>query len=122
MHRFVQPWPAKGRGVLDAVQEGFGTAWLTVRSLAAVPVKKPIVAGFELERSVTPVSQATPGSWTAGDVYRVRLVINARTPTTWAVRSEEHKSELQSLIRTSYDVFCLKKKKQTISHDTTTQQ
>src|SRR3546814_6329845 len=27
-------------------------------------------------------------------------------------RSEEHTSELQSLIRTSYAVFCLKKKKQ----------
>src|SRR3546814_2188221 len=26
-------------------------------------------------------------------------------------RSEEHKSELQSLMRTSYAVFCLKKKK-----------
>src|SRR3546814_8937577 len=31
------------------------------------------------------------------------------------VRSEEHPSELQSLMRISYDVFCLKKKK---SHDT----
>src|SRR3546814_6250126 len=29
-----------------------------------------------------------------------------------AVRSEEHTSELQSLMRTSYAVFCLKKKKQ----------
>src|SRR3546814_7637132 len=28
------------------------------------------------------------------------------------VRSEEHTSELQSLMRISYDVFCLKKKKQ----------
>src|SRR3546814_10141253 len=28
-----------------------------------------------------------------------------------AGRSEEHTSELQSLMRTSYDVFCLKKKK-----------
>src|SRR3546814_1950667 len=27
-----------------------------------------------------------------------------------AIRSEEHTSELQSLMRTSYDVFCLKKK------------
>src|SRR3546814_8703311 len=27
------------------------------------------------------------------------------------LRSEEHKSELQSLMRTSYAVFCLKKKK-----------
>src|SRR3546814_1799674 len=28
------------------------------------------------------------------------------------IRSEEHTSELQSLMRTSYAVFCLKKKKQ----------
>src|SRR3546814_3184141 len=31
-----------------------------------------------------------------------------------SVRSEEHTSELQSLMRISYAVFCLKKKKQTI--------
>src|SRR3546814_7333542 len=30
-----------------------------------------------------------------------------------AVRSEEHTSELQSLMRSSYDVFCLKKNKST---------
>src|SRR3546814_9929346 len=29
----------------------------------------------------------------------------------WLVRSEEHTSKLQSLMRTSYAVFCLKKKK-----------
>src|SRR3546814_8680193 len=29
----------------------------------------------------------------------------------WARRSEEHTSELQSLMRSSYAVFCLKKKK-----------
>src|SRR3546814_6796869 len=34
-------------------------------------------------------------------------------------RSEEHTSELQSLMRISYAVFCLKnKKKTTIEHDT----
>src|SRR3546814_7600464 len=33
--------------------------------------------------------------------------------TTTALRSEEHTSELQSLMRISYAVFCLKKKKQT---------
>src|SRR3546814_10431308 len=32
-------------------------------------------------------------------------------------RSEEHTSELQSLMRISYAVFCLKKKKQTQSPD-----
>src|SRR3546814_2141883 len=32
-------------------------------------------------------------------------------PTGQALRSEEHTSELQSLMRISYAVFCLKKKK-----------
>src|SRR3546814_9551416 len=35
-----------------------------------------------------------------------------------AGRSEEHTSELQSLMRTSYAVFCLKKKKKTQEHQT----
>src|SRR3546814_6415840 len=38
-------------------------------------------------------------------------------PTATSARSEEHTSELQSLMRTSYAVFCLKKKK-TITHKT----
>src|SRR3546814_4608447 len=35
-------------------------------------------------------------------------------------RSEEHTSELQSLMRISYAVFCLKKNKHEHSHTTTT--
>src|SRR3546814_6673842 len=35
-----------------------------------------------------------------------------------ADRSEEHTSELQSLMRISYAVFCLKKKKQTQNNNT----
>src|SRR3546814_6457119 len=40
-----------------------------------------------------------------------------QTPATWPInfRSEEHPSELQSLMRISYAVFCLKKKKITIA-------
>src|SRR3546814_5473102 len=37
-----------------------------------------------------------------------------------AVRSEEHTSELQSLMRISYAVFCLKKKKATTNKQQTT--
>src|SRR3546814_2194007 len=37
----------------------------------------------------------------------------------WRMRSEEHTSELQSLMRISYAVFCLKKKKKQQSHNTT---
>src|SRR3546814_6638424 len=36
-----------------------------------------------------------------------------------APRSEEHTSELQSLMRISYAVFCLKKKKHSIHHTIT---
>src|SRR3546814_938072 len=35
-------------------------------------------------------------------------------------RSEEHTSELQSLMRISYAVFCLKKKKNTLTYNTKT--
>src|SRR3546814_1613511 len=37
-----------------------------------------------------------------------------------AARSEEHTSELQSLMRISYAVFCLKKKKKTTNQQTCT--
>src|SRR3546814_4165839 len=37
--------------------------------------------------------------------------IQAHTGATPQIRSEEHTSELQSLMRISYAVFCLKKKK-----------
>src|SRR3546814_3727274 len=46
------------------------------------------------------------------------LTSNEMLSTTWRIspfptgRSEEHTSELQSLMRISYAVFCLKKKKQ----------
>src|SRR3546814_8883895 len=39
---------------------------------------------------------------------------------TRAVRSEEHTSELQSLMRISYAVFCLKKKTDTLVQSRTT--
>src|SRR3546814_7833999 len=41
---------------------------------------------------------------------------NSRNPDTM-IRSEEHTSELQSLMRISYAVFCLKKKKKATNHN-----
>src|SRR3546814_5192590 len=38
-------------------------------------------------------------------------VPGGKLPLTWIGRSDEHTSELQSLMRISYAVFCLKKKK-----------
>src|SRR3546814_7691530 len=47
----------------------------------------------------------------AGDAARTARQRRIRVPHD--VRSEEHTSELQSLMRISYAVFCLKKKTQT---------
>src|SRR3546814_10780161 len=47
--------------------------------------------------------RASPGRFGAGDSQLTR-------PAAGAERSEEHTSELQSLMRISYAVFCLKKK------------
>src|SRR3546814_3578096 len=47
---------------------------------------------------------------TLGDMQGVMDLTNQFFPTQ---RSEEHTSELQSLMRISYAVFCLKKKKKT---------
>src|SRR3546814_2745443 len=49
--------------------------------------------------------------WT---VVPVIILVAIAIPSFKLLRSEEHTSELQSLMRTSYDVFCLKtQKKQT---------
>src|SRR3546814_10471586 len=45
--------------------------------------------------------------------------VNAEIPLGMMTRSEEHTSDLQSLMRISYAVFCLKKHKNTPSHTTT---
>src|SRR3546814_9358991 len=54
----------------------------------------------------------------AASVTQIELMpkppISENKALTWPYRSEEHTSELQSLLRTSYAVFCLKKKTHTI--------
>src|SRR3546814_7525069 len=46
-----------------------------------------------------------------GGVELARIAYRADTDDRFGHRSEEHTSELQSLMRISYAVFCLKKKK-----------
>src|SRR3546814_5243634 len=53
------------------------------------------------------------GAWVAGS-HMLPLRPNTAGASWLKIRSEEHTSELQSLMRISYAVFCLKKKKQCI--------
>src|SRR3546814_5454961 len=57
---------------------------------------------------------------TVGDVVEARVEHFHAVDDTG--RSEEHTSELQSLMRISYAVFCLKKKKNEKGHTNTTHQ
>src|SRR3546814_9927767 len=54
-----------------------------------------------------------PGKWGRDhpEQPRRRSGLHPRRLLTFAIRSEEHTSELQSLMRTTYAVFCLQKKK-----------
>src|SRR3546814_4245567 len=49
-------------------------------------------------------------------ILPVCLTRSAAPTFAEAARSEEHTSELQSLMRISYAVFCLKKKKTILTH------
>jgi uncharacterized protein YfaS (alpha-2-macroglobulin family) len=85
---FLQPWTSAKPDTLVLEQQGTGRPWVSLRSLAAVPVSRASSSGYEIQRSMEPVSQAVPGVWTRGDVYRVTLTIQARMPTTWAALSD----------------------------------
>src|SRR3546814_6528346 len=60
-----------------------------------------------------PDRAAVPASRPCPRPRRRRLLPVRRRSFRGGFRSEEHTSELQSLMRISYAVFCLKKKKQT---------
>jgi hypothetical protein len=70
---------------LSVTHQGPGKPWLTLQSLAAVELKAPFNAGYQISRSVTPVEQAVPGKLTRGDVLRVTLEVNASADMTWVV-------------------------------------
>jgi uncharacterized protein YfaS (alpha-2-macroglobulin family) len=77
-------WPDK-QATLTVKHDGRGSPWATVASLAAVPLKEPLSSGYKIERTVTPVSQKTPGAWSRGDVARVHLKVSAQADMTWVV-------------------------------------
>src|SRR3546814_4926794 len=94
---------------------------------------KGVVTGFERKVIAAPIgmlarhgsaSSATPRICTPG--IRKKMPTNSpsavpRGTEVRVKRSEEHTSELQSLMRISYAVFCLKKKKERKEHSTNDQ-
>src|SRR3546814_10276559 len=93
-----------------------------MRTLRPVPIAPWIFLDSSLrpERSpelsgLTALDPRTAQRWPSarGHAGRTRAAWPGSTARSAACRSEEHTSELQSLMRISYAVFCLKKKKKT---------
>src|SRR3546814_5296602 len=91
---------------------------IKAQMLLALDHQRPRV-GAEVDR-IAPAALLLAADRTIAELIRnrrmaVRRKANRAAPAR--TRSEEHTSELQSLMRISYAVFCLKKKKsKTVKH------
>lgn len=82
------PWSATAaKDTLNATHQGPGKPWLTLQSVAAVQLKEPFNAGYQIKKTITPVEPANKslpaGSYTRGDVLRITLEVNASADMTW---------------------------------------
>ena len=81
------PWPAQ-KSALTLRMAGTGQPWATISSLAAIPLKEPLWGGYKIKKTMTAVEQKERGTWSRGDLVRVRLEIEAQSDMTWAVVSD----------------------------------
>jgi hypothetical protein len=88
------PW-AKSTGqdsaanTLNVTHQGTGKPWMTLQSVAAVALKAPFFAGYQIKKTITPVEQANKSlpanTYTRGDVLRVTIEVNGSADMSWAV-------------------------------------
>src|SRR3546814_3468283 len=62
-------------------------------------------------KDISEYAQAALGPIRIPELQRPALILDGQNRLVTFARSEEHTSELQSLMRISYAVFCLKKKR-----------
>src|SRR3546814_1890611 len=92
----------RARAVGDQLRRLAGVIEAEASAVGAVRV--------EFDRSVTSEQDIRRALAELGVWQRAPLVVPASAASEEEERSEEHTSELQSLLRTSYAVFCLQKK------------
>ncbi|MBM3394799.1 MAG: alpha-2-macroglobulin, partial [Betaproteobacteria bacterium] len=80
----VLKWPVD-KQTLALKQTGEGKPWVTLQSLAAIPLKTPLSSGFKIARAVNAIERAHPQRWSRGDVVRVRLDLESQADMTWVV-------------------------------------
>ncbi len=66
-------------------QAGGAGPWATVSVSAAVPLAKPLAAGYRMIRQVAVVQGRHPGRLTRGDVVKVTITVDASAERNWVV-------------------------------------
>lgn len=77
-------WPTE-QTTLSLDHQGSGTPWVTLQSRAAIPLKESLARGYAIRRTVTPVERKREGVWSQGDLFRVKLEVEAQTERNWVV-------------------------------------
>src|SRR3546814_1036954 len=122
VHRLRQPFVALGDGVVDAVQlrylaaeqdDGGACARAGDRRRAPEAAMRAADQDHPVPQHAGP--GAAGGSRRHAHAFCTSATMRASSPDSYS-RSEEHTSELQSLMRISYAVFCLKQKRKTHNH------
>lgn len=73
------------RSPLLISQSAGAAPWALVSVHAAVPLKQPLFTGYRITRDVSAIQQKVSGSWSRGDVIKVRITIEASAGRTWVV-------------------------------------
>ena len=81
---FTFPWPSQ-RSALSVSPTTSGNPWITVQSLAAIPLQQPLSTGYKIRKTLSPVESREVGTWHQGDIVRVKLQIEAQADMTWVV-------------------------------------
>ena len=84
---FSFPWPDK-KDELSITHQGEGKPWVTVQSLAAIPLREPFSSGYKIQKTTIPVQQKDRSKWSRGDIVRIHLEIEAQADQTWVVVSD----------------------------------
>jgi uncharacterized protein YfaS (alpha-2-macroglobulin family) len=81
-------FPLAAAGPLRLAQAGGARPWATVSVSAAVPLRRPLFAGYRLTRKVEVVQARNKVRLTTGDVLRVTLTVEASAERNWAAISD----------------------------------
>lgn len=86
--RFISlPLPA-GRTPLALSQSGGAGPWAMISVSAAVPLSKPLNAGYKMTKTVSVVQARKAGVLTRGDVLKVSITVDASAERNWVVVSD----------------------------------